>query len=110
MFAALEVDYHEQYLPHIPTRIVKKALVFNELDLGLNNVMRKHARPGRRQLLPAAGAAEGMSLGVIVCSHDQLFWCHLQHDPITVPLPHPDDVPIGRTVIVTSHVCLVRKT
>ena len=29
-----------------------------------------------------------MSLGVIVCSHDQLFWCHLQHDPITVPLPH----------------------
>ena len=33
-FAALEVDYHEQYLPHIPTRIVKKALVFNELDLG----------------------------------------------------------------------------
>ena len=34
MFAALEVDYHAQYVPRIPTRIVKKALVFNELDLG----------------------------------------------------------------------------
>ena len=112
-FAALEVDYHEQYLPHIPTRIVKKALVFNELDLGLNHVVRKHAQPvpdAANYFFPLPALPSVMSLGVIVCSHDQLFWCHLQHDPITVPLPHPDDVPIGRTVIVTSHVCLVRKT
>ena len=112
MFAALEVDYHEQYLPHIPTRIVKKALVFNELDLGLNHVMRKHAQPvpDAANYFPLPALPNGTSLGVIVCSHDQLFWCHLQHDPITVPLLRPNDVPIGRTVIVTSHVCLVRKT
>ena len=74
--------------------------------------MRKHAQPvpDAANDFPRPALPNGMSLGVIVCSHDRLFWCHLQHDPITVPLPHPDDVPIGRTVIVTSHVCLGRKT
>ncbi|KAL2869807.1 DDB1/RSE1 family protein [Aspergillus lucknowensis] len=91
VFAALEVDYSES--DQDPTgrayEEVEKLLVYYELDLGLNHVVRKWADPVDRtasMLFQVPGGADGPS-GVLVCAEDNITYRHLNQDAFRVPIP-----------------------
>lgn len=91
IFAALEVDYTES--DQDPTgqafQEIEKLLVFYELDLGLNHVVRKWAEPVARdasKLYPVPGGADGPS-GVLVCSPDNITYRNSNQDAFRVPIP-----------------------
>ncbi|KAL3472155.1 CPSF A subunit region-domain-containing protein [Aspergillus californicus] len=91
IFAALEVDYSES--DQDPTgqayEEVEKVLVYYELDLGLNHVVRKWADPVDRtasMLFQVPGGADGPS-GVLVCAEDSIAYRHSNQDAFRVPIP-----------------------
>jgi splicing factor 3B subunit 3 len=91
IFAALEVDYTES--DQDPTGQafdeIEKILVFYELDLGLNHVVRKWAEPVARsatKLFPIPGGADGPS-GVLVCGVDNITYRNSNQDAFRVPVP-----------------------
>ncbi|KAL4867913.1 hypothetical protein BDV12DRAFT_170537 [Aspergillus spectabilis] len=91
VFAALEVDYSES--DQDPTgqayEEVEKLLVYYELDLGLNHVVRKWADPVDRtasMLFQVPGGADGPS-GVLVCAEDNVTYRHSNQDAFRVPIP-----------------------
>ncbi|KAL4908453.1 hypothetical protein BDW74DRAFT_100835 [Aspergillus multicolor] len=91
VFAALEVDYSES--DQDPTgrayEEVEKLLVYYELDLGLNHVVRKWADPVDRtssMLFQVPGGADGPS-GVLVCAEDNITYRHSNQDAFRVPIP-----------------------
>ncbi|KAL2792955.1 CPSF A subunit region-domain-containing protein [Aspergillus keveii] len=91
VFAALEVDYSES--DQDPTgrayKEVEKLLVYYELDLGLNHVVRRWADPVDRtasMLFQVPGGADGPS-GVLVCSEDNITYRHSNQDAFRVPIP-----------------------
>ena len=54
----------------------EKVLTFYELDLGLNNVVRKWVDPidnNANLLVPVAGGGDGPG-GVIVCAENMVYW------------------------------------
>ncbi|KIV97670.1 pre-mRNA-splicing factor rse1, variant [Exophiala mesophila] len=68
---------------------VEKLLVFYELDLGLNHVVRKWAEPVARdasKLFQIPGGSDGPS-GVLVCSEDNITYRHSNQDAFRVPIP-----------------------
>ncbi|KAL5333942.1 CPSF A subunit region-domain-containing protein [Aspergillus crustosus] len=91
IFAALEVDYSES--DQDPTgqayEEIEKLLVYYELDLGLNHVVRKWADPVDRtssMLFQVPGGADGPS-GVLVCAEDNITYRHSNQDAFRVPIP-----------------------
>ncbi|KAJ9222055.1 hypothetical protein DTO169C6_5684 [Paecilomyces variotii] len=91
IFAALEVDYTE--CDQDPTGAayeeVEKTLVYYELDLGLNHVVRKWSDPVDRtatMLFQVPGGADGPS-GVLVCAEDNITYRHSNQDAFRVPIP-----------------------
>ncbi|PLN75625.1 pre-mRNA-splicing factor rse1 [Aspergillus taichungensis] len=91
IFAALEVDYSE--CDQDPTgqayEEAEKLLVYYELDLGLNHVVRKWADPVDRTanlLFQVPGGADGPS-GVLVCAEDNVTYRHSNQDAFRVPIP-----------------------
>ncbi|EPS33156.1 Pre-mRNA-splicing factor rse1 [Penicillium oxalicum] len=91
VFAALEVDYSEA--DQDPTgqayEDIEKVLVFYELDLGLNHVVRKWSDPVDRtanMLFQVPGGADGPS-GVLVCAEDNITYRHSNQDAFRVPIP-----------------------
>lgn len=91
IFACLEVDYSE--CDQDPTgeayENVEKHLVYYELDLGLNHVVRKWSEPVERtanQLFSVAGGTDGPS-GVLVCSEDSITYRHMNKQTHRVPIP-----------------------
>ncbi|KAM0799652.1 CPSF A subunit region-domain-containing protein [Usnea florida] len=91
VFAALEVDYTE--CDQDPTGQafdeLEKHLVYYELDLGLNHVVRKWSDPVDRtatMLFQVPGGADGPS-GVLVCGLDNITYRHSNQDPFRVPIP-----------------------
>lgn len=91
VFAALEVDYTES--DQDPTgqafEEVEKSLVYYELDLGLNHVVRKWSDPVDRSatlLLQVPGGADGPS-GVLVCALDNITYRHSNQDAFRVAVP-----------------------
>ena len=91
VFAALEVDYTES--DQDPTgqafEEVEKTLVYYELDLGLNHVVRKWSDPVDRtatMLFQVPGGADGPS-GVLVCGVDNITYRHSNQDPFRVAIP-----------------------
>ena len=91
VFAALEIDYTE--VDQDPTgqafEELEKQLVYYELDLGLNHVVRKWGDPVDRtatMLLQVPGGADGPS-GVLVCGLDNITYRHINQDPFRVPIP-----------------------
>lgn len=91
IFAALEVDYTEvdQDPSGQALEEVEKLLVFYELDLGLNHVVRKWAEPvarGATKLFQVPGGSDGPS-GVLVCSEDNITYRHSNQDAFRVPIP-----------------------
>ncbi|KAI1914056.1 pre-mRNA-splicing factor rse1 [Ophidiomyces ophidiicola] len=91
IFAALEVEYTESDLDPTGSAYeeLEKLLVYYELDLGLNHVVRKWAEPVDRTssiLFQVPGGADGPS-GVLVCAEGSITYRHSNQDPFRVPIP-----------------------
>lgn len=109
VFAALEVDYSES--DQDPTgqayAEVEKQLVYYELDLGLNHVVRKWSDPVDRTatlLFQVPGGADGPS-GVLVCAEDNITYRHSNQDAFRVPIPRrsgPTENPERKRCIVAG--------
>lgn len=91
VFAALEVDYTES--DQDPTgqayEQIEKSLVYYELDLGLNHVIRKWSDVVDRtanMLFQVPGGADGPS-GVLVCAEDSITYRHMNQDAFRVVIP-----------------------
>ncbi|KUL89482.1 hypothetical protein ZTR_04439 [Talaromyces verruculosus] len=91
IFAAIEVDYSES--DQDPTgrayEEVEKQLVYYELDLGLNHVVRRWSDVIDRTsniLFQVPGGADGPS-GVLVCAEDSITYRHSNQDAFRVPIP-----------------------
>lgn len=91
VFAALEVDYTES--DQDPTgqayEQIEKLLVYYELDLGLNHVIRKWSDVVDRtatMLFQVPGGADGPS-GVLVCAEDNITYRHINQDAFRVAIP-----------------------
>jgi splicing factor 3B subunit 3 len=91
IFAAIEVDYSES--DQDPTgrayEEVEKHLVYYELDLGLNHVVRRWSDVVDRTssiLFQVPGGADGPS-GVLVCAEDSVTYRHSNQDAFRVPIP-----------------------
>ena len=91
VFAALEVDYTEcdQDSTGQAFEDLEKSLVYYELDLGLNHVVRKWSDPVDRtatMLFQVPGGADGPS-GVLVCGLDNITYRHSNQDAFRVAIP-----------------------
>jgi splicing factor 3B subunit 3 len=91
VFAALEVDYADA--DQDPTgqafEEIEKTLVYYELDLGLNHVVRKWADPVDRTatiLFQVPGGTDGPS-GVLVCGEDNITYRHSNQEAFRVTIP-----------------------
>lgn len=109
IFACLEVDYGEA--DQDPTgkayEEIEKMLVYYELDLGLNHVVRKWAEPVDRTancLFQVPGGTDGPS-GVLVCAEDSIYYRHSGRPSHRVPIPRrkgATEDPNRRRVIVSG--------
>jgi splicing factor 3B subunit 3 len=97
VFAALEVDYTE--VDQDPTgqqyETLPKTLVYYELDLGLNHVVRKWSDVVDRRsnfLLAVPGGADGPG-GVLVGTEDFIYYKHQNRDTHRIPIPKRKGVP-----------------
>lgn len=91
VFAALEIDYTEsdqdptgQALDEVETQ-----LVYYELDLGLNHVVRKWSEPvdpTASILFQVPGGNDGPS-GVLVCGEESITYRHSNQEAFRVPVP-----------------------
>ncbi|KAI8815119.1 CPSF A subunit region-domain-containing protein [Cladochytrium replicatum] len=95
IFASVEVDYSEADAD--PTgeafQNTEKLLVYYELDLGLNHVVRKWSSPvdtRSNMLITVPGGADGPS-GVLVCSENFITWRHIGHKAVRIPIPRRPD-------------------
>ncbi|CDM37742.1 hypothetical protein DTO013E5_6275 [Penicillium roqueforti] len=109
VFAALEVDYSES--DQDPTgeayEELEKVLVYYELDLGLNHVVRKWSDPVDRtasMLFQVPGGDDGPS-GVLVCAEDNITYRHSNQGAFRVPIPRrrgPTENPERKRSIVSG--------
>lgn len=109
IFAAIEVDYSES--DQDPTgrayEEVEKQLVYYELDLGLNHVVRRWSDVIHRTsniLFQVPGGADGPS-GVLVCAEDSVTYRHSNQDAFRVPIPRrngPTENPERKRSIVAG--------
>ena len=97
IFAALEVDYTE--VDQDPTgqqyETLPKTLVYYELDLGLNHVVRKWSDVVDRRsnfLLAVPGGADGPG-GVLVGTEDWIYYKHQNRETFRIPIPKRKDIP-----------------
>jgi splicing factor 3B subunit 3 len=91
IFATLEVDYgdSDQDPSGEAYQAAEKVLVFYELDLGLNHVVRKWSDVVDRtasMLFQVPGGNDGPS-GVLVCGLDNITYRHANQDALRVAIP-----------------------
>lgn len=91
VFAALETDYSDS--DQDPTgeayKEVEVQLVYYELDLGLNHVVRKWSEPvdpTSSMLFQVPGGGDGPS-GVLVCGEENVTYRHSNEEAFRVPIP-----------------------
>lgn len=91
IFAALEVDYEES--DQDPTDDaydnIEKQLIYYQLDLGLNHVVRKWTDTVPRsahKLFAVPGGADGPG-GVLVCAEESISYQDMNQDTFRVPIP-----------------------
>ncbi|KAK4461441.1 Pre-mRNA-splicing factor rse1 [Cladorrhinum samala] len=91
VFAALEIDYTEA--DQDPTgeagKEIEAQLVYYELDLGLNHVVRKWSDPvdpTSSLLFQVPGGNDGPS-GVLVCGEENVTYRHSNQEAFRVPIP-----------------------
>ncbi|EWY92301.1 pre-mRNA-splicing factor rse-1 [Fusarium oxysporum NRRL 32931] len=105
VFAALETDYSQS--DHDPSgqEIPGVELVYYELDLGLNHVVRKWSETvdsTASLLFQVPGGNDGPS-GVLLCGEESITYRHSNQDPLRVPVPRrrgaAEDPQRKRTII-----------
>lgn len=87
VFAALETDYSE--LEQDESAEVEVQLVYYELDLGLNHVVRKWSEavdPTSSLLFQVPGGHDGPS-GVLVCGEESITYRHSNQEAFRIPIP-----------------------
>ncbi|UKZ77780.1 pre-mRNA-splicing factor rse1 [Trichoderma virens FT-333] len=107
VFAALEMDYTEadQDATGEAMRELETQLVYYELDLGLNHVVRKWSEPvdsTASLLFQVPGGNDGPS-GVLVCGEENITYRHSNQEAFRVPIPRrrgaTEDPSRKRTII-----------
>lgn len=103
VFAALEVDHTESDQDPSGEAFAgtDKQLVFYELDLGLNHVVRKWADvvdPRSNMLIAVPGGTDGPS-GVLVCSEGFITWRTQGHSAVRVPIPRRPGAKRDRIIV-----------
>ena len=91
VFAALETDYSEsdQDSSGEAYKEIETQLVYYELDLGLNHVVRKWSEPvdpTSSLLFQVPGGNDGPS-GVLVCGEENVTYRHSNQEAFRVPIP-----------------------
>ncbi|PNP76458.1 hypothetical protein FNYG_10196 [Fusarium nygamai] len=105
IFAALETDYSESDQDFSGQAASDVQLVYYELDLGLNHVVRKWSETVESTaslLFKVPGGNYGPS-GVIVCGEESITYRHLHQDPLRVPIPRrrgPTEDPQRKRTII----------
>ncbi|KAI1178303.1 Pre-mRNA-splicing factor rse-1 [Nemania sp. FL0916] len=107
VFASLETNYAE--IDQDPTGETRPELelVYYELDLGLNHVVRKWSEsvdPSSSLLFQVPGGNDGPS-GVLVCGEESITYRHSNQDAFSVPIPRRRGVtedPQRKRVIVSG--------
>jgi len=97
IFAALEVDYTE--VDQDPTgqqyETLPKTMVYYELDLGLNHVVRKWSDVVDRRsnfLLAVPGGTDGPG-GILVGTEDFIYYKHQNKETFRIPIPKRTGIP-----------------
>ncbi|KAH7263756.1 CPSF A subunit region-domain-containing protein [Fusarium tricinctum] len=105
VFAALETDYSESDQDPSGQEMPDVELVYYELDLGLNHVVRKWSEtvdPTASLVFQVPGGNDGPS-GVLVCGEETVTYRHSNQDPLRVPIPRrrgaTEDPQRKRTII-----------
>ncbi|KAF2757180.1 hypothetical protein EJ05DRAFT_511908 [Pseudovirgaria hyperparasitica] len=91
IFAALEIDYEEsdQDPSGRAFEELEKHLVYYQLDLGLNHVVRKWTDTVDRtanMLFQVPGGEDGPS-GVLVCAEESISYRHMDEEALRIPIP-----------------------
>jgi splicing factor 3B subunit 3 len=91
LFACLEVDYGDSDMENAPvnTGDYQKLIVFYEMDLGLNHVVRKNfekVNNSAHLLMPVPGGSEGPG-GVLVCCENYIIYKKQNHEERLTPYP-----------------------
>ena len=108
VYASIEVDFGDSDVDAATFQHVEKKLVFYELDLGLNHVIRKWMTVVDRSanhLVAIPGGGDGPS-GVLVCSESKITWYNENFTPVCIGIPERIDPLVleERTVIIVSSV------
>ncbi|KAH7328516.1 CPSF A subunit region-domain-containing protein [Stachybotrys elegans] len=109
VFAALEVDYSEadQDATGQAMQELETQLVYYELDLGLNHVVRKWSEPvdsTASLLFQVPGGNDGPS-GVLVCGEENITYRHSNQEAFRVPIPRrrgPTEDPSRKRTVVAG--------
>lgn len=106
IFAALEMNYSD--LDEDTTgdafKALEKELIFYELDLGLNHVIRKWSEPVARtanHLVAVPGGGDGPS-GVLVCSENVVAYRNQDHPSLQAKLPMRQTADSSRPVLIVA--------
>lgn len=107
VFACLEVDYgdSEQATSSVVTGTYQKLLVFYEMDLGLNHVIRKIAQPidnSANMLLPVPGGNDGPG-GVLILCENVIRYYKLNSAEIATQAPRRADMAADRNLLFCSY-------
>jgi len=107
VFAVIEIeagDFHDENSAST-TGAPQKLLVFYEMDLGLNHVIRKAAQPlpvSAHALVSIPGGADGPS-GVIVCCEDCILYRSLQGVEVKSLIPRRADMSQDSGIFFNCH-------
>lgn len=105
-FACLEVDYGESdnISSSVVTGVYQKILVFYEMDLGLNHVIRKIAQPidnTANLLIPVPGGTDGPG-GVLVVCENLIRYIKAQNETST-SYPRRVDMAANRGLLISCY-------
>lgn len=107
LFACLEVDYGEVDQPNsaVNTGVYKKFLVFYEMDLGLNHVIRKISQPvdnSANIVISVPGGTDGPG-GVLVLCENFVNYFKIGQGETSTRIPRRADMAESRGLLLTTY-------
>lgn len=113
LFACLEVDYGDpdNETSSVNTGDFQKLLVYYEMDLGLNHVVRKsfeNLDKSAHLLIPVPGTTDGPG-GVLVCCENFIVYKRTNHEDRITPFPRRHETPLERGIMIVSYTIYKRK-